>query len=64
MTSSNALVENIVKNYRNCFPIAMFFWVLPTEILRSWGLVIYRWKGLVKIFPIKKSQQQSFFTLV
>jgi hypothetical protein len=36
---------------------------LQTEILGSWGLVIYRWKGLVKIFLINKSQQQSFFTL-
>jgi hypothetical protein len=59
------LVENMVKKNRSHFPIAVLLTTLicshyttadlifdlTTQILRIWGLLIYRWKGLENTFP-------------
>ena len=36
------------------------FFILPTEILGIWGLVIYRWKSLKYTFPTVYYTSQKF----
>ena len=53
-----ALVENIVKMNRSRSPIAVLlttlivFLVLRLQILKLWGHVIHRWKGIFKTYLV------------
>jgi hypothetical protein len=67
------LVENIAKKNRNRFSIAVllttlicsrlndyiYFYVLPTNILRIWGILICRWKGVLHAQKKFKLQLQN-----